>query len=110
MEDKSRQHVLLDNSRSEQQAGINVSYENSLSVIRRDIRRETIDRKHVAKPPKLAISIKFDPIEEKNSNRVSLAGKVKQSLKYSNDKNASMNEYLSRPSPKNQTAQINVSN
>ena len=87
-----------------------MSYENSLSVIRRDIRRETIDRKHVAKPPKLAISIKFDPIEEKNSNRVSLAGKVKQSLKYSNDKNASMSEYLSRPSPKNQTAQINVSN
>jgi hypothetical protein len=61
MEDKSRQHVLLDNSRSEQQAGINVSYENSLSVIRRDIRRETIDRKHVAKPPKLAISIKIRP-------------------------------------------------
>jgi len=49
--------VLLDNSRSEQQAGINVSYENSLSVIRRDIKRETIDKKVVTKPPKLAISI-----------------------------------------------------
>jgi hypothetical protein len=58
----------------------------------------------VAKPPKLAISIQFDPIDEKNSNRVSMAGKIKQSLKYSNDKNASMSEYLSRPSPKNQNA------
>ena len=38
-----------------------------------------------------------------------MAGKIKQSLKYSNDKNASMSEYLSRPSPKNQNAQINVS-
>lgn len=52
--------VFLDNSRNEQQAGINVSYENSFSVIKKDIMKETIERQGgitSSKPPKLAISL-----------------------------------------------------
>jgi hypothetical protein len=35
----------MDNSRSEQQAGFNVSYENSFTAIKRDIMKETVDKK-----------------------------------------------------------------
>jgi hypothetical protein len=35
----------MDNSRSEQQAGFNVSYENSFTAIKRDIMRKPLIRK-----------------------------------------------------------------
>ncbi len=69
----------MDNSRSEQQSGVNVSYENSLSVIRKDIMKETVEKKLpiTAKPPKLAISIQFNPVEDKVAQK-----KKQQILKF----------------------------
>lgn len=107
--------MFLDNSRSEQQAGINVSYENSFSVIKRDIMKETIDKKGINKPPKLAIRIQFESIEERPSTmnsavRSSVISKsgVKPStsltLKPSKDGHTAMSEYLGKPSPTNQNS------
>lgn len=51
----------MDNSRAEQQAGFNISYDNSFSAIKRDIMKETVDKRK----PKLAINLQFEPIDEK---------------------------------------------
>lgn len=61
-----------------------MSYENSFSVIKRDIMKETIEKKSgvasqpmKTKPPKLAISIQFDSIEERPST---VTSSVRQSI------------------------------
>lgn len=61
--ERTRSNIVLENSRTEQQAGINISYENSFTAIKRDIMKETIDRK--TNKPKLAINLQFEPIDEK---------------------------------------------
>ena len=38
-----------------------MSYENSFSAIKRDIMKETVDKKK----PKLAINLQFEPIDER---------------------------------------------
>ena len=60
-----RKNVLMENSRAEQQAGINISYENSFTAIKRDIMKETVDKKN-GRAAKLAINLlQFEPINEK---------------------------------------------
>ena len=80
--------------------------------------KETIEKKNAAaqpiksKPPKLAISIQFDSIEERPSTvtssvrqSINKASNFKPStsltLKPSKDSHATMSEYLGKPSPKN---------
>lgn len=66
--ERSKNPITLDNSTAGQQTGFNISYENSFSAIKRDIMKETVDKRK----PKLAINLQFEPIEEKtgsNTNR-----------------------------------------
>jgi hypothetical protein len=58
--DKSKIHVLMETSQAERYAGINVSYENSFSAIKKDIFKETVDKKKNA-----AFTKEIIPIEEK---------------------------------------------
>ena len=57
--DKSRIHVCMETSTAERYAGINVSYENSFTAIKKDIFKETIDKKNAA------LKKEIIPIEEK---------------------------------------------
>ncbi len=41
--ERSRHHIYMETSRAEQQLGINVSYDNSFTAIKRDI-KETVDK------------------------------------------------------------------
>jgi hypothetical protein len=50
----------METSTAERYAGINVSYENSFSAIKKDILKETVDKKKLA-----AFSKEIIPIEEK---------------------------------------------
>jgi hypothetical protein len=43
--DKSRIQVCMETSTAEKYAGMNVSYENSFSAIKKDILKETVDKK-----------------------------------------------------------------
>jgi len=43
--DKSRIQVMMETSQAEKYAGMNVSYENSFSAIKKDILKETVDKK-----------------------------------------------------------------
>ncbi len=72
--ERTKNQVYLDNSRLEQQAGFNISYENSFSAIKRDIMKETIDKK--VKKPKLAINLQFEPIDEKPPGTMTGRGKT----------------------------------
>ena len=42
--ERSRHHIYMETSRAEQQAGFNVSYDNSFTAIKRDICKETVDK------------------------------------------------------------------
>ncbi len=44
--DRSRIQVCMETSNAEKYAGMNVSYENSFSVIKKNILKETVDRKY----------------------------------------------------------------
>jgi len=50
----------METSTAEKYAGINVSYENSFTAIKKDILKETVDKKRVA-----ALTKEVIPIEEK---------------------------------------------
>jgi hypothetical protein len=41
----SKHHIYMETSQAEHQAGVNVSYENSFSVIKKNIFKETVDKK-----------------------------------------------------------------
>ena len=43
--DKSRIAVCMETSTAERHAGMNISYENSFSAIKKDILKETVDKK-----------------------------------------------------------------
>lgn len=58
--DKSRIQVCMETSTAERYAGINVSYENSFTAIKKDILKETVDKKKQA-----ALTKEIIPIEEK---------------------------------------------
>jgi hypothetical protein len=58
--DKSRIQVCMETSNAERYAGINVSYENSFTAIKKDILKETVDKKKAA-----AFTKEIIPIEEK---------------------------------------------
>ena len=58
--DKSRIQVCVETSTAERHAGMNVSYENSFNAIKKDIFKETIDKKRIA-----ALTKEVIPIEEK---------------------------------------------
>ena len=58
--ERSRIQVCMETSQAERYAGINVSYENSFSAIRKDILKETVDKKKVS-----AFTKEIIPIEEK---------------------------------------------
>jgi len=78
--DKSKHQVFMDTSKAEQQAGFNVSYENSFTAIKKDIYKETI-QKNTTRQAKSGKQSHFEPIEEKpptsaGSNRVQVAKKV----------------------------------
>lgn len=57
--DKSRINVFMETSQAEKYAGINVSYENSFSAIKKDIQKETVDKKR-----QNALTKEIIPIEE----------------------------------------------
>jgi len=46
--DRSRIQVCMENSNAEKYAGMNISYENSFSAIKKDILKETVDKKRQA--------------------------------------------------------------
>ena len=50
----------MENSNAEKFAGMNISYENSFSAIKKDILRETVDKKRLN-----ALQKEIIPIEEK---------------------------------------------
>ena len=58
--DKSKIQVFMETSQAERYAGINVSYENSFTAIKKDIFKETVDKKKNA-----ALTKEVIPIEEK---------------------------------------------
>lgn len=72
--ERTRSNIVMENSRTEQQAGINISYENSFTAIKRDIMKETIDKK--TNKPKLAINLQFEPIDEKPPGTSTVRGKT----------------------------------
>lgn len=43
--DKSRINVCMETSNAEKHAGINISYDNSFTAIKKDILKETVDKK-----------------------------------------------------------------
>jgi hypothetical protein len=103
--------VLLDNSRAEQQAGFNVSYENSFSAIKRDIMRETVDTRPpygtnpaiVGKSgqvkPKLAINLQFETIDEKIKSKGVGSTTSGNNTNKSMTAKLSVNEYLAKANP-----------
>ena len=50
----------METSTAEKHAGINISYENSFTAIKKDILKETVDKKRIA-----ALTKEVIPIEEK---------------------------------------------
>ena len=50
----------MENSNAEKLAGMNISYENSFSAIKKDILKETVDKKKAS-----AMTKEIIPIEEK---------------------------------------------
>lgn len=42
--ERSRHQIFMDTSKAEQQAGFNISYENSFTAIKRDILKETVEK------------------------------------------------------------------
>lgn len=50
----------METSTAERYAGMNISYENSFTAIKKDILKETVDKKRVA-----ALTKEIIPIEEK---------------------------------------------
>ena len=50
----------MENSNAEKLAGMNISYENSFSAIKKDILKETVDKKKTS-----ALTKEIIPIEEK---------------------------------------------
>ena len=78
----------MENSNAEKLAGMNISYENSFSAIKKDILKETVDKKKVN-----AFTKEIIPIEEKPNKP-----KEKQIVKNVNQGNNSMNmTHDSRP-------------
>lgn len=59
--DKSRINVFMETSTAEKHAGINISYENSFTAIKKDILKETVDKKKQA----AILTKEVIPIEEK---------------------------------------------
>ena len=57
---KSRLQVCMETSNAEKYAGQNISYDNSFSAIKKDILKETVDKKRQA-----AMTKEIIPIEEK---------------------------------------------
>lgn len=57
--DRSRIQVCMETSNAERYAGMNISYENSFSAIKKDILKETVDKKKHA-----ALTKEVIPIEE----------------------------------------------
>jgi hypothetical protein len=51
---------MMETSTAEKHAGMNISYENSFSAIKKDILKETVDKKKIA-----ALTKEIIPIEEK---------------------------------------------
>jgi hypothetical protein len=91
----------MDTSRAEQQAGVNVSYENSFTAIKRDILRETVEKNQKKIKANLTPTLPIETIEEKpmgaltgRSKPNSTSTKVGGSNK-SKD-NSSINEYLGK--------------
>ena len=78
--DKSRIQVCMETSTAERYAGINVSYENSFTAIKKDILKETVDKKKQA-----AFTKEIIPIEEKPN-------KPKDKLIVKNMNNSTSNE------------------
>lgn len=61
--DKSRIQVCVETSQAERHAGMNVSYENSFNAIKKDILKETVDKK--MKEPLIPIEEKPNKPKEK---------------------------------------------
>ena len=55
---RSQNHVVMENSRMENQTGFNISYDNSFTAIKTEILKETVERPSKKKT-------EFEPIEEK---------------------------------------------
>ena len=79
---RSQNHVVMENSRMENQTGFNISYDNSFTAIKTEILKETVERPSKKKT-------EFEPIEEKPPT--SASSKVKN--KQSKDKTA-LKEYV----------------
>lgn len=61
-QDKSRIQVCMETSQAERMAGMNISYENSFTAIKKDILKETVDKKKQMAQQLIKETI---PIEEK---------------------------------------------
>jgi hypothetical protein len=87
--EKSRIQVCVETSNAERLAGMNVSYENSFNAIKKDILRETVDKKRQA-----ALTKEVIPIEEKPN-------KPKEKLIVKN-----MNHHQNNPRELNMTQEV----
>lgn len=63
--DKSRINVFMETSTAEKHAGINISYDNSFTAIKKDILKETVDKKRIAAGGGILATKEIIPIEEK---------------------------------------------
>lgn len=98
--DKSKIQVLMETSQAERYAGINVSYENSFSAIKKDIFKETVDKKKQA-----ALTKEVIPIEEKPNKP-----KDKFIVKNMNNGANANNTSINSSEPNNVTSNTNNSN
>ena len=78
-----------------------MSYENSFSVIKKEVMKETLDKKFSTKP-KLAINLQFEPIDEKPGT-ATVRGKGSNTSKVNpNNKskdNSTISDYLKTANP-----------
>ena len=94
----TKHHIYMDTSKAEQQAGINVSYDNSFSAIKRDIQKTVGDSKTKVEDSKNATSaqIKTDnddkpPNKPNEAIMISDTIKVKDNTSYKSNQNERVN-------------------
>lgn len=79
-----------------------MSYENSFSVIKKEVMKETIEKK-ISTKPKLAINLQFEPIDEKPAGTATVRGKGSNTSKVNpNNKskdNSTISDYLKTANP-----------
>jgi hypothetical protein len=72
----------METSTAERYAGINVSYENSFTAIKKDILKETVEKKRIAALTKEVIPIEEKPNKPKDNKQVTknMNGSIEESM------------------------------